>query len=175
MLDERGAKLDAENASGERPIWRSVYNMVRCDLSTCPHGPHCWVDLMGKKHYPLKAHYIKRLITYVKKGGVLEGLKDMPETVRDELYREEQQRLDKGKRKESQSTGIGSLYPLISILNVLPSQSSTHGLDISAPKPADNLTAMSPLETPGLRDVAVKEYSEWQVSNVGNDTLKTAF
>lgn len=34
---------------------------------------------------------------------------------------------------------------------------------------------MSPLEIPGLRDVAVKEYGEWQVSNVCNDVLKTAF
>lgn len=34
---------------------------------------------------------------------------------------------------------------------------------------------MSPLEIPGLRDAAVKEYGEWQVSNVGSDNLKTAF
>lgn len=66
--------------------------MVRYDSSTCPHGPYCWVDLIGKKHYPLKAHYIKRLITHVKKGGVLDGHKDVLEVVRDELYREEQER-----------------------------------------------------------------------------------
>jgi hypothetical protein len=40
MLDEQDARLDAEdNASGERRIWRSVYNMVRCDSSTCPMAP----------------------------------------------------------------------------------------------------------------------------------------
>lgn len=95
MLDERDVRLDAEeNASAERPIWRSIYNMVRCVSSTCPHGPHRWVDPMGKKHYPLKAHHIKRLITHVEKGGVLEGYKYVPETVHDELYREEQQRMD---------------------------------------------------------------------------------
>jgi hypothetical protein len=44
---------------------------------------------MGKKHYPLKSYYIKRLITYVERGGVLEGHKDVLEAVRDELYREE--------------------------------------------------------------------------------------
>jgi hypothetical protein len=33
---------------------------------------------------------------------------------------------------------------------------------------------MSPLEIPSPRDVAVKEYGEWQV-NVDNDTLETAF
>jgi hypothetical protein len=176
MLDERDARLDAEeNASGERPIWRSVYNMVRCDSSTCPHGPHCWVDPMGKRHYPLKAHHIKRLIAYVEKGGALEGHKDVPEIVRDELYREEQQRLDNSKRKGNQSTGTASPYPSINIFNVVAPQSSAHGLDISTLKSADDLNIMSPLEIPGLRDVAVQEYGEWQVSNVGNDTLKTAF
>jgi hypothetical protein len=43
------------------------------------------MDPMGK-NYPLKSHHIKRLITHVEKGGVLEGHKDVPEAVRDELY-----------------------------------------------------------------------------------------
>lgn len=34
---------------------------------------------------------------------------------------------------------------------------------------------MSPLEVPGPRDEAVKEYGEWQVSNVTDDNLKAAF
>ncbi|CAI7627778.1 unnamed protein product [Penicillium glandicola] len=34
---------------------------------------------------------------------------------------------------------------------------------------------LSPLDIPGPRDDAVKEYSEWQVSNVTDDTLKAAF
>lgn len=34
--------------------------------------------------------------------------------------------------------------------------------------------AMSLLEIPGHRDGAVKEYGEWQASNVTDDTLKAA-
>lgn len=49
MLDERAAQIDAEqDVSGERPIWRSVYNLMRCASSTCSLGPYCWVDPMGK-------------------------------------------------------------------------------------------------------------------------------
>jgi hypothetical protein len=48
-------------------------------------------------------------------------------------------------------------------------------LDVSTPTPAADLTVTSLLEIPGLRDVAVKEYSEWQVLNDGDDTLKTVF
>jgi hypothetical protein len=46
-------------------------------------------DLAGKKHYQLKTHHLKRLVTYVEKGGVLYGHKDMPEMVHEELYIEE--------------------------------------------------------------------------------------
>ncbi|GIJ89512.1 hypothetical protein Asppvi_008454 [Aspergillus pseudoviridinutans] len=178
MLGERDAQLDAEeHTSGEKPIWRSVYNLVRCDSSTCPNGPHCWVDPMGKKHDPLRSHHIKRLITHVEKGGVVEGHKDVPEAVRDELYREEQERQErqgKDKRKGGHVVGTGPPYPC-NIINVLPSQSAADGLDVSAPKAVVEPTAISPLEIPGPRDVAVKEYGEWQISNVENDTLKSAF
>jgi hypothetical protein len=115
---------------------------------------------MGKKHYPIKAHHIKRLITHVEEGGILESHKDVPEAVRDELYREEQQRLEKDKRKGGQAIGTGASYPPINILNVLPSQSSPYSLNISAPQPADDLTSMSRLDIPRPRDAAVKEYGE---------------
>jgi hypothetical protein len=45
---------------------------------------------VGKKHYQLKTYHLKRLITFVEKGGVLDSHKDIPETVREELYIEEQ-------------------------------------------------------------------------------------
>lgn len=115
---------------------------------------------IGKKHYPLKAYHIKYLITYVKEGGILESHKDIPKAIHDELYREEQQRLEKDKRKGGQAIGTGASYPPINILNVLPSQSSPYSLNISAPQPADDLTSMSRLDIPRPRDAAVKEYGE---------------
>ena len=70
MLDERDAQLDAEqDASGEKPIWRSVYNLMRCASSTCSLGPYCWIDPLGKKHFQLKTHHLRRLVTHVEKGG----------------------------------------------------------------------------------------------------------
>jgi hypothetical protein len=45
---------------------------------------------MGKKQYQLKTLHLRRLVTHVEKGGILEGHKDVPETVREELYMEEQ-------------------------------------------------------------------------------------
>lgn len=175
MLDERDAQLDAEQeASGQRPVWRSVYNLMRCDSSSCHLGPYCWLDPMGKKHYQLKTHHMRRLVTHVEKGGLLESHKDVPEAIREELYMEEQQRLERDKRKGGSSLLPGVPYPPINI-NVLPSQSPTSGLDVSGANVAVDLKIMGTLEIPGPRDVAVKEYGEWQESNVTNDTLKAAF
>lgn len=88
MLGELDTELDAEEStSGGKPVWRSVYSLLlRCDSLTCRHGPHCWVDPVGKKHSQLKAHHIKRLATHVEKGDMLEGNKDVTGAVRDELY-----------------------------------------------------------------------------------------
>lgn len=117
-----------------------------------------WIQ-WGKKHYQLKTHHLRRLVTYVEKGGVLDGHKDVPETVREELFMEEQQRLEKSHRKGGHIIGNGVPYPPINI-NVLPSQSSVSGSDISAAQAVD-LKSSSPLEIPGSRDEAVREYSEW--------------
>jgi hypothetical protein len=71
------------------------------------------VDPIGKTHYPIKAHHIKRLIT-LRREGVLEDHKDVPEAVRDKLYREEQERqerLGKYKRKGGPIIGSGVPYP----------------------------------------------------------------
>lgn len=128
---------------------------------------------MGKKHYQLKTHHLKRLVTHVEKGGVLDGHKDVPETVCKELYMEEQERQEKNNRKGGHVTGNGTPYPAINI-NVLPSQSSTSA---AAQVSADfqSMQSPGPLEIPGPRDEAVKEYGEWQVSNITDDTLKAAF
>lgn len=39
----------------------------------------------------------------------------------------------------------------------------------------DTLQTLRPLDIPGLRDIAIKEYCEWQVTNIENDSLKFAF
>ena len=100
---------------------------MRYDSLTCPHGPYCWVDPIGKKHYSLKTHHLKRLIAYVEKGGTLEGHKDVPEAVRNKLYKEDEDRQRVDKRKGGHATGTESPYPPFNnIINVLPSQATFH-------------------------------------------------
>ena len=73
--------------------------MIKCDLSACYLGPYCWLDPVGKKHYRLHTQPLRRLVTYAEKGGVLDSHKDVPDEIQEELYMEEQQRLEKEKRK----------------------------------------------------------------------------
>ena len=178
MLDERDAHLDAEeNACGGQAIWRRVYNLMKCSAPSCQLGPYCWLDPMGKKHYQLRTQHLRKLVTYAEKGGVLETHKDVPETIREDIYLEEQQRLERHKRKGVNATETGAPYPPINI-NVLPSQSHSSEWDVSTAKAPTNSTIIkdtSPLRIPGPRDIAVKEYGEWHASNVSDEALKAAF
>ena len=65
-----------------------------------------------KKHYQLRTHHLKRLIAYVEEGGVLECQDDFPDTIRDELYMEEQQRLEISQSKSNKSLVPGSCPPI---------------------------------------------------------------
>jgi hypothetical protein len=119
----------------------------------------------------LKTHHLKALVKYVEQGGVLETHADVPDSVREQLYAEENQRLDKKKKAADNST-MGSMCPPINI-TVLPagsSQQSTH-------PPANDAMPTGPgctdsIIVDGLLDVAVDEYTEWQQSRVSNETFR---
>jgi hypothetical protein len=174
MLTERATQLDAEEeTSGQASIWRDVYNLMRCPGPPCNLGPHCWRDPIGKKHYKLKTHQLRSLIRYVERGGHLRTHDDVPEDIRQQLYAEEQQRLERYQRAPNVSS---SNLPPINITNVLPGPS--HKLSVSnSPMATPPLVAppIIPLVIPGLRDVAVKEYSDWQQSKVVDPILKAEF
>lgn len=142
-----------------------------------PLEPLLLAGTSGEKHYRLRTQTLRQLVTYAEKGGVLETHKDVPEEIREEIYMEEQQRLEKGKRKGGNVLEGGTPYPPINI-NALLSQSHLPRLDITTSKAAVDSAGpkdMGPLEIPGFKDVAVKEYGDWLASSVSDDTLKTAF
>ncbi|CAG7985292.1 unnamed protein product [Penicillium salamii] len=179
MLNERDQQLDAEqHISGEQSIWRAVYNLMRCPSPSCHLGPHCWQDPNGKKHYQLRTHHLKRLIAYVEGGGILECQDDVPDAVREELVLEEQQKLEILQSKSNKKVACGN-YPPINI-NFMggqphlqsPAAYSTAASDTS---PAQNGQTLDQLIIDGPRDVAVREYSAWQETNVVDDNLKAQF
>ena len=146
---------------------------MRCPGPPCNLGPHCWRDPFGKKHYKLRTHHLKALIKFVEEGHVLRTYDDVPDDIREQLITEECQRLE----RQPKSTGSTPSFPPINITNVLPQ---------SHPSPMPTSSDMTPpatvqplgstcLDIPGLRDLAVKAYSEWQQTNVVDEELKAEF
>ncbi|KFY47126.1 hypothetical protein V494_00147 [Pseudogymnoascus sp. VKM F-4513 (FW-928)] len=171
MLGERAMQIDAEEeTSGQPSIWREVYNLMRCPGPPCHLGPHCWRDPIGKKHYKLKTHQLKSLIRHVEHGGQLRSHDDVPESIRQQIYAEDQQRLE---RYQKPTITPSSNLPPINITNVLPGPS--HQSVTSVSPMADQPPPITPLGVTGFRDAAVKEYSNWQQSKVVDLAWKAEF
>ncbi|KAK3933670.1 hypothetical protein QBC46DRAFT_348385 [Diplogelasinospora grovesii] len=174
MLAERATQLDAEEAvTGQSPIWNHVYRVMRCPGSPCSLGPHCWIDNDGKKHYKLQTHHLKRLIRHVKDGGRLQTHDDVPVEIRELLYAEEQQDVERQRKRRAPSAAC----PPISITNVLPPQASnsypaestTVSTEVVASRPSTHLQIPEPL------DIAVKSYTDWQCSRFSSNAVKREY
>lgn len=174
MLLERQADISAqEEATGQPPTWDHVYSLMRYSSGACELGPHCWRDPSSKKHIKLTVQNLRALVNYVEEGEELNSHDDVPESVREKLYIQEQQRLER--QKGTQST---SGYPPINITNVLPAQASPLSMPTTPtpmPAPCPEKAPSDFLEIPGLRDIAVARYSDWQQSQVNDEKLKAEF
>ncbi|KAB5513495.1 hypothetical protein GE09DRAFT_980717 [Coniochaeta sp. 2T2.1] len=160
-------------SSGQPSIWRSVYNLVRCPGPPCHLGPYCWRDDVGKRHYRLKTHHLRKLIQFVEQGGSLESHDDLPEDIRNQLYAGEQQDVDRRRKRRATSPTV---CPTVHITNVLPPQRSTE----STPALAEATQSVSATRPPrlgiaGLRDMALRGYCAWQSSQVSDRALNLEY
>lgn len=175
MLLERQADISAqEQATGQPPTWDHVYSLMRCSSGACELGPHCWRDPTSKKHIKLTVQNLRALVNYAEEGGVLKSHDDVPESIREKLYIQEQQRLERQKGGTQSTNG----YPPINITNVLPAQTSPLSVPTTPTPMPTTCPGKAPpdfLEIPGLRDLAVAEYSDWQQSQVNDEKLKAEF
>ncbi|OQD74445.1 hypothetical protein PENANT_c179G09958 [Penicillium antarcticum] len=85
---------------------------MRCPSPSCHLGPHCWLDPHGKYHYQSRIHHLQRLIAYAEGGGILECQDDVPNTVREELFLEEQQNLESLQSKSNKMVAPGNCPPI---------------------------------------------------------------
>jgi hypothetical protein len=173
MLADRDAQLEAEEENtGSAPIWKEVYALFRCPGSPCDRGPYCWIDPVGKQHYNMRSNHLKAIIDKIQKGRVVKSHNDVPDEIREQLYREERQRLE----RQPKTNNVSSPFPPINITNVLP-QSQSLITSSNAPTPQGDVRPCGNvcLAIPGPWDLAVKEYTEWQQSNVVDEKLKAEF
>jgi hypothetical protein len=109
----------------------------------------------------------------VEQGGVLDAHDDIPNSLREQLYAKENQRLEK-RKKSSDNFIIGSICPPININNFLLARASQQPIPTDFAKeaiPAKSAFA-KPIIVYGLIDVAVEEHTEWQHSQVSNEAFR---
>ncbi|KAJ5904902.1 uncharacterized protein N7473_001818 [Penicillium subrubescens] len=93
MLAEREAHVVAEEeVTGQPSTWERVYELMRCNVRSCPHkSDWCWEDPKDKKHYKLRTPHLERLIDIVDEGGILDGHDDIPGDIRRDLTKARQE------------------------------------------------------------------------------------
>jgi hypothetical protein len=176
MLADRASQLDAEQqSSGQPSAWVDVYSLMRCPGPPCNLGPHCWRDPFGKQHYKLSTHHLRALVRLVEQGHQLQSHDDVPEDIREQLYAENQKRLE---RRPTGSVAPTPGFPPITINNVMPSPGSDSLLTASVnnfPASRQRSAGTDCLDIPGPRDVAVAAYSDWQQCKVVDQMLQLEY
>lgn len=170
MLAEREAHIVAEEeVTGQPSTWEHVYELMRCDVRSCPHkSDWCWEDPRDKKHYKLRAPHLERLIDYVNDGGILDGHDDVPGEIRRDLALESQ--TARKSKKADASTTEAPYHP--TIINVLPTQNSSAPMVTSyLPRPLSE----ERLIIAGPRETAVREYCKWLESRATEAAYKADF
>lgn len=149
---------------------------MRCSGPPCHLGPYCWRDNIGNKHYKLKTHHLRNLIKYVEQGYTLRAHDDVPDEIREQLYAKEAHYIERQRKQGASQAG----FPPINITNVMPAQSPQGFTPCSVPATPESTGSLPcdhsvQLEIAGLRDMAVKRYSDRQCSQVGDEALKMEY
>lgn len=169
MLAERDAVITAEEESRQPSSWRYVYKFMRCSVNSCNNfDKWCWQDPEGRKHYGLRKPHLMKLIAYVDAGGKLDSHNDVPEDIRQALYVEAQQKLERGSNKTNNQIALGPPCPIN--INLLAPQ-GTHEPDISISPPRP-VSSNKRIKISGPRDDAVKAYCKWHELQVTDEKRK---
>lgn len=74
---------------------------------------YCWQDPVGKRHYKIRTHHLKRLVEMVKKNHLdLEPHDDVPNEIRQRLYAEEQQCLERQQKANKHPSAESPCPPI---------------------------------------------------------------
>ncbi|KAH1972669.1 hypothetical protein KXV92_005592 [Aspergillus fumigatus] len=171
MLAEREAEIVAEQCSGQPSSWRYAYKLMRCSVPSCSDfGQWCWQDPKGRKHYRLRKPHLVKLTAHVDNGGKLDSHDDVPEDIRQALYLEAQQKLERASNKTNNQLALNAPYPIN--INLLPAQGTGTHESVIATSPPRPAPSSKRVKITGPRDAAVKEYCEWHEMQVTDEARK---
>merc|ERR1711939_568781 len=162
---QQALQQDAEmHASGEGAHWRAVYRTMRCPGRPCNNNQgHCWRDPHGGKHYKLLTAHMRKLVTHMNEGNKFESHHDVPDTIRQQLYAEADQRTVAHRVTRPPNPRVAQVRMCES------SPASEHGGQQCSPeRTPPTLVAtprpivLDPLDIPGSHEKAIQDYVKWQ-------------
>lgn len=169
MLAKRDAMITNKEESRQPLSQRYVYKLMRYSVNSCRNfDKQCQQDPKGRKHYGLRKPHLMKLTAYIDAGGKLDSHNNVLEDIRQALYVEAQQKLEKASSKTNSQIALGPPYPIN--INLLASQ-GTHkpAIPMSLPEPMLPKKRIK-ISTP--RDDAVKAYYKWHELQVTNKKRK---
>ncbi|KAI1012467.1 hypothetical protein LB504_013142 [Fusarium proliferatum] len=164
---------DQEELTGSRPVWKDVYELLHCTGVPCVNSQfYCWRDPESKKHYKLDTNILSMLVDFAEEGNLLRTHDDVPENIRQVIYKNEEESSERRrlKRKRSDSSSpinINVTCPghpgqrqgeIINESNA-EARGEAQGSVASRQRPVD-------LVIPMRRNQALEKYHEWQQDQV---------
>jgi hypothetical protein len=164
---------DQEETTGSRPVWKEVYELLHCTGVPCVNSQfYCWRDPETKKHYKLDTNILNMLIDFAEEGNVLRTHDDVPENIRQVIYKHEEESSERRKLKRKRSDSS----PPININVTCPGHSGQHsGENFNEPNAGECGEAQGSatsrkrpinLVIPMRRNQALEKYHEWQQDQV---------
>lgn len=99
-----------EEDSGTRPVRRDVYALFHYLGVPCNNNQfYCWRDPESKKHYKLDTTVLDKLVDYAEEGKLLRTHSDVPETIRQLVYKHDEVSVEPRQLKRKRS---GRLLPI---------------------------------------------------------------
>ncbi|KAK6706715.1 hypothetical protein SNK05_010594 [Fusarium graminearum] len=91
---------EQEDTSGSRPVWNDVYEVFHCTGVPCVNaGFYCWRDPVSKKHFKLDSSLLNKLVDYAEEGRLIRNHDHVPETIRERIFRQDQENLERKQLK----------------------------------------------------------------------------
>lgn len=172
QLAARDKLVAQQEASGVRPVWKDVSALFECSSAVCPNrGFSCWRDPETKKHHKLDSDTMDKLIDFAEEGHKLETHGDVPDRIREVIYKHEEEDAERKRQKRKASD---PLQNSIRICCHGSHSGSCHDSDANTSKVA-RVAKADILRLPMPVNKAPELLCEWLCNQVTNERWQSAY
>lgn len=174
QLAMRDKLIDQPEATGVLPVWKEVQELVECSSAFCTNqGFSCWRDPVSEKHHKLDWHFMDELVDYAEEGKTLAHHDDVPEAIRDMIYRDEEEETirQQWKREASDPSPMAVLFCCGEHTASADGPNWVRGETQGSGRRGDPVK----LNFPVASDEAPEAYCDWLCSQVTNRTWQEAY